>query len=68
VTFTESRALYNVEKYSSAGEDKYDNIVRNVRIAYWIPKATNTHSEYVMLIASTPKKKWVSYRALTLRL
>jgi len=22
-----------------------------MRIAYWIPKDTNTHSEYVMLIA-----------------
>jgi hypothetical protein len=45
-----------VEKYGKAGEAKDDNIVRNMRIACWIPKATNAHSEYVMLIASTPKK------------
>ena len=25
--------------------------IRHMRIAYWIPKATNTHLEYVILIA-----------------
>jgi hypothetical protein len=25
--------------------------IRRMRIAYWIPKATNTHSEYVTFIA-----------------
>jgi len=27
-----------------------DNIIRNTPIAYWITKATDTHSEYVILI------------------
>jgi hypothetical protein len=34
----------------------YDNVTRSMRIAYWIPKATNTHSEYVILIASSTAK------------
>ena len=27
------------------------NIIRRMRIACWIPKATDTHSEYAILIA-----------------
>ena len=27
-----------------------DNIIRRIRIACWISKATDTHSEYVILI------------------
>ena len=33
-----------------------------MRIACWIPKATNTHSEYVMLIAF-PLQQWLHERA-----
>jgi len=40
---------HNVEKYCRAGQDA-NNITRRMRIAYRIPKATNTHSEYVILI------------------
>ena len=32
-----------------------------MRIACWIPKATNTHSEYVTLIASPPQQ-WLHER------
>ena len=28
-----------------------DNIIRRMRFVCWVPKATNTHSEYVILIA-----------------
>jgi len=28
-----------------------DNIIRRIRFAFWIPKATNTHSQYVIIIA-----------------
>jgi hypothetical protein len=38
-----------VEKYGSAGEATADSMAQ--RIACWIPKATNSHSEYVILIA-----------------
>ena len=37
-----------------------------MRIAYWIPKATDTHSEYVTLIASPPLQ-WVCERVSMLR-
>jgi hypothetical protein len=41
----------NVEKYGTATQATGDNVIRRMRITYWIPKATNTHSEYVILIA-----------------
>jgi hypothetical protein len=37
-----------------------------VRIACWILKATNTHSEYVMLIV-LPLQQWLHARDSTLR-
>jgi len=37
-----------------------------MRIACWIPKATNTHSEYVILIA-LPLQQWLHERASMLR-
>ena len=37
------------------------------RFAWWIPKATNTHSEYVIFIAF-PRQQWLRERALVLRL
>jgi len=39
-----------VEKYCRAGQATDDDIQR-MRISCLIPKATNTHSEYVILIA-----------------
>jgi hypothetical protein len=39
-----------MEKFDSPGEGK-NNIVRLMRIVYWIHKATNTHSQYVIIIA-----------------
>jgi len=40
--------------------------IRRKCIASWIPKATNTHSEYVISIAS-PLQQWLQERALMLR-
>jgi len=37
-----------------------------MRIACWLPKATNTHSEYVILIAF-PLQQWLQERASILR-
>ena len=45
-----NRAVYdNVEKYSRAGQAT-DSKMAHAH-SCWIPKATNTHSEYVILIA-----------------
>jgi hypothetical protein len=38
----------------------------STRIACWIPKATNTHSEYVILI-SFPLQKWLHASSSILR-
>jgi len=37
-----------------------------MRIACWISKATNTHSQYVIIIAC-PLQKWLYERASVLR-
>ena len=42
---------YNVEKYSRARQATHDNIMWRRSIAYWVTKATETHSEYLIRIA-----------------
>jgi hypothetical protein len=44
-----------------------DKIIWSMRIACWITKATDTHSEYVMLIYF-PRQQWSHERASMLRL
>jgi hypothetical protein len=39
-----------VEKYVTAGQATDDNIIRRMRVACWKTKATDTHSEYVILL------------------
>ena len=41
----------NVEKYGRAGQVIDDNIIQRMRFACWLPKATNTPPEYVIIIA-----------------
>jgi hypothetical protein len=43
--------LINVEKYGTAGQATDDYIIRRMRFACRIPETTNTHSEYVILVA-----------------
>jgi hypothetical protein len=61
------RTLYplwvNVEKCCGAGESTNDNITQRMRIACWICKATNTYSEYAVLIAF-PQPQWLHECAL----
>jgi hypothetical protein len=38
-----------------------DNTIWRIRITCWITKATDTHSEYVILIAF-PRKQWLCER------
>jgi len=53
ILYPENRIVYEKikEKYFNAGETTVYNIKRLMRIACWIPKATNTRSDYVILIA-----------------
>jgi hypothetical protein len=48
--FRNSYRLDNVEKYGRFGQATDDNIIRRMRFACWITKATDTHSEYVILL------------------
>jgi hypothetical protein len=56
----------NVKKYIRAREATDDIIIRRMRFARWITKATNTHSEYVTLIAF-PRQQWFRERVWILR-
>jgi hypothetical protein len=41
----------NFEKYVTTGETTADSKIQRVCFSCWIPKATNTHSKYVIVIA-----------------
>jgi hypothetical protein len=67
--FSENRAVYEImwKEYGTAGQSTDDNIIRRIRIACWIIKAIQTHTEYVTLIAF-PRQQWLRERASILRL
>jgi hypothetical protein len=56
----------NVEKYGTARQSTDDNKIQRMRFSWWITKATDTHSEYVILIA-LPRPQWLRERTLMLR-
>jgi len=41
-----------VEKYGKARGATYDNMIWPMHLTCWTTKATDTHSEYAILIAS----------------
>ena len=53
----------NVEKCGRAGQAADGNIIRRTRFACWIHKATNTHSEYVIIIVF-PLLPWLTLTPL----
>jgi hypothetical protein len=55
----------NVEKYNTAAKARDDNIMQCMCFACWITKATNTHSEYVMIFTSL-RQQWFRKSASTL--
>jgi hypothetical protein len=48
-----------MEKFYRAGEATDDNVTWVTGFAYWITKATNTHSVYVIIIAF-PQQQWLT--------
>jgi len=56
----------NVGKYGTAGQATDDNIIRRVRFACWVIKATDAHSEYAIVIAF-PRQQWLRQRASMLQ-
>ena len=61
-----SRLIDNVQKYGRAGHATDNDIIWRMRFACWIAKATNTHSEYVIIIVF-PHQQWLHKRASVLR-
>ena len=68
ISFPENRAVYEIMWKNIAERNRATdgNITRRMRIACRITKTTNTHPEYVMLIAF-PQQQWLRERALMLR-
>jgi hypothetical protein len=65
--FRKSYRLWdNLEKYCTAVQDTDDSIIRRMRCACRIIKATNTHSQYVIVIAF-PLLQSLHERAAVLR-
>ena len=48
--FSENRAIYEMMWKNTAESDRPQIAIWRMRIACWIPKATNTFSEYVTLL------------------
>jgi hypothetical protein len=57
-----------VEKYGTAGQATHDSIIRRMRFAWWITKATDTHCEYVIHTGFFLRQRWLRERASMLRL
>jgi len=66
ILFSPENHAVDVEKCCRAGQATDDNTVRRMRIACLITTATDTHSEYVILIAF-PLQRWLHERASILR-
>jgi len=49
--FSENRFVYEIMWKNIVDPDRPQITICRMRIACWIPKATNTHSAYVILIA-----------------
>jgi hypothetical protein len=65
-TFRKSRRLWdNVEKCGRARQVTDGNIIRRMHIACCITKATDTRSEYVIIIVF-PQQQWLRERATIL--
>jgi hypothetical protein len=65
---SENPAVYEImwKKCGTAREATGDNIIERMRIACWITKATDPHSEYVIFIAF-PLQRRLRERDLLLR-
>jgi len=65
--FFENRAVYEIMRKKNIVEpEKPQMTIWRTRFACWVPKATNTYTEYVILLAF-PLQKWSHERASVLR-
>jgi hypothetical protein len=66
IFFPENRAIYEIMWENTVERDRPQITIWRMRIACWIPKAKNTHSQYVIFIAF-PLQQWLQDRASLLR-
>jgi hypothetical protein len=64
--FFENHAVYEILCKNISESNMPQMTIWRVRITCWIPKSTNTHSEYVKLI-DCPLQHWLHERASALR-
>jgi len=55
--FSENRAVYEVMWVNIVVPDRPQMTIRRMRIACWIPKARDIHSEYVILSVFAHQKR-----------
>jgi hypothetical protein len=65
--FSENSAVYEIIRKNMVEPDRPQMTKRCMRFAWWMTKAANTHSEYVIFIA-VPQRHWLPERASVLRL
>jgi hypothetical protein len=65
--FSENRAVYVTVWKIMVEPDRMQMTIRRIRFACWVRKATDTHSEYEILIAS-PQQQWLRERGSLLLL
>jgi len=64
--FSENRTVYEIMWKNKAQSCRPQMTIWRMRIAFWIPKATNTHSVCVILV-SFPLQQWLNERVSMLR-
>ena len=64
--FSENRAVYEKMWENIVERGRPQTTIWITRIAFWISKATDTHSEYITLTA-LPQQQWLHERGSMLR-
>jgi len=62
ISFSENRAVCEMMWENIVERCRLQMTIRRIRIACWIPKATNTQTQYVLLIAF-PLQHWLHERS-----
>jgi hypothetical protein len=66
IFFFVNRAVYEIMWKNSVETCRPQTTIWRMRVACWIPKVTNTHSEYIILTAF-PLQQWLYARSSVLR-
>ena len=65
--FFENRAFYEITWTNMVQPERSQVIIRRMSIAFCITKATDTHSEYVIILISFPLQQWLQDCATIVR-